>query len=218
MPVFRLSTRPKPSCASKVKVVICRYQPGIKQVSRVQPRRRPDQSLRAEPFRVGDGDEPPDRRPRDRRRRLEGARLRTRARPLSATNRHLRARLRRVRKPRASRAPPTASKSATRSASSPVIATRPSTSTMVTSRSAATASNNSGRSPREVMFIDASPLHQGEVRASLSAINRSNFAARVYDIQSSGAEAACTGAVDLCRQRSSTGSRANRPSKSVRPA
>jgi hypothetical protein len=33
----------------------------------------PDQSVRAEPFRVGDGDEPPDAGPRDRRCRPEGA-------------------------------------------------------------------------------------------------------------------------------------------------
>jgi hypothetical protein len=33
-----------------------------------RPRRRPDQVLRAEPLRLGDGDEPTGRRPRDRRR------------------------------------------------------------------------------------------------------------------------------------------------------
>jgi D-serine deaminase-like pyridoxal phosphate-dependent protein len=41
-----------------------------------RPRRRPDQSVRAEPLRLGDGDEPPDRGPRHRRRRPQGARLR----------------------------------------------------------------------------------------------------------------------------------------------
>ena len=51
-----------------------------------RPRRRPDQGVRAEPLRVGDGDEPPDRGPRDRRRRPQGARLRTRARLSSATS------------------------------------------------------------------------------------------------------------------------------------
>ncbi len=113
-----------------------------------RPRRRPDQGLRAEPLRVGDGDEPPDRGPRDRRRRPQGARLRLRARRSSATS-----------PPpptsapptstagSASRAPPTASASATRSASSPAIATRPSTSTTGMSASAATASSSSGRSP-----------------------------------------------------------------------
>ena len=39
----------------------------------------PDQSVRAEPFRVGDGDEPPDAGPRDRPCRPEGARLRFRS-------------------------------------------------------------------------------------------------------------------------------------------
>jgi len=43
----------------------------------------------------------------------------------------------------------------TRSASSPAIATRPSTSTTGTSRSAPTASSNSGRSPPVERFIDA---------------------------------------------------------------
>jgi hypothetical protein len=42
------------------------------------PRRRPDPGLRAEPIRLGDGDEPPDRGPRHRRRRPQGARLRLR--------------------------------------------------------------------------------------------------------------------------------------------
>ena len=66
-----------------------------------RPRRRPDQGVRAEPFRVGDGDEPPDRGPRDRRRRLEGARLQLGpAARLRRTRRHLRARLRRARPPR----------------------------------------------------------------------------------------------------------------------
>ena len=58
----------------------------------------PEQRLRAEPLRVGDGDEPPDRRPRHRRRRIEGAgfQLRPAAR-LRRARRHLRARLRRAR-------------------------------------------------------------------------------------------------------------------------
>ena len=39
-----------------------------------RPRRRADQGLRAEPLRLGDGDEPPGRGARDRRRRAQGAR------------------------------------------------------------------------------------------------------------------------------------------------
>ena len=75
-----------------------------------RPRRRPDQGLRAEPLRLGDGDEPPDRGPRDRRRRPEGARLRLGpAARLGRARRHLRARLRRARPPRHHRPPPTAS-------------------------------------------------------------------------------------------------------------
>ena len=46
----------------------------------------PTKRLRAEPLRLGDGDEPPDRGPRDRRRRPEGARLRLRARRPSGTS------------------------------------------------------------------------------------------------------------------------------------
>jgi hypothetical protein len=42
----------------------------------LDPDGAPDQGLRAEPLCLGDGDEPPDRRPRDRRRRPQGARLR----------------------------------------------------------------------------------------------------------------------------------------------
>ena len=53
------------------------------------------------------------------------------------------------------RAPPTGSRSETRSASSPAIATRPSTSTTGMSASAPTASNSSGRSPQGGRFIDA---------------------------------------------------------------
>jgi hypothetical protein len=99
-------------------------------------------------FRVGDGDEPPDRRPRHRRRRLEGARHRRGGAPRRRrARRDLRARLRRARPPRDLWAPPTASGSATRSASSSAIGTRPSTSTTGMSPSAATASSSSGPSP-----------------------------------------------------------------------
>ena len=113
-----------------------------------RPRRRPDQGLRAEPLRLGDGDEPPDRRARDRRCRPEGARLRFRPAAPSGTS-----------PPPPTSAPPTSTAaspspppptgcaSATRSASSPATATRPSTSTTGMSASAATASRRSGRSP-----------------------------------------------------------------------
>jgi 3-hydroxy-D-aspartate aldolase len=92
-----------------------------------RPRRRPDQGLRPEPLRLDDGDEPPDRGPRHRRRRPQGIGLRLRSAPrLRRARRHLRARLRRARPPRHLRRHQPA---ATRSASSPAIATRPSTST-----------------------------------------------------------------------------------------
>jgi hypothetical protein len=54
----------------------------------------------------------------------------------------------------ASQAPPIASGSATRSASCPAIATRPSTSTTGMSASATTVWSNSGRSPPAARFID----------------------------------------------------------------
>ena len=41
-----------------------------------RPRRRPDQGLRAEPLCLGDGNEPPGRGPRHRRRRPQGIGLR----------------------------------------------------------------------------------------------------------------------------------------------
>src|SRR5271167_1069020 len=75
-----------------------------------------------------------------------------------------------------SQAPPTACKSATRSASSPAIATRPSTSTTGTSPSAPTASNNSGRSPRGGRYIDqtaAIPLASDLVLRYSQTIHRS---------------------------------------------
>ncbi len=131
-----------------------------------RPRRRPDQGFRAEPLRVGDGDEPPNRRPRHRRCRLEGARLRLQARRSSATS-----------PPPPTSAPPTstaastspappiACKSATRSASSPATATRPSTSTTGMSPFARAASNSFGRSPPGARFIDARRLTQSRERA-----------------------------------------------------
>jgi hypothetical protein len=131
-----------------------RTSPPITAATSTATASRPRPSSRA--LRLGDGDEPPGRGPRDRRCRPQGARLRlgSPAR-LRRTRRHLRARLRRARKARRSRAPPTVSKSATRSASSPAIATRPSTSTTGMSASAATASSSSGRSPPAARFIDA---------------------------------------------------------------
>ena len=120
-----------PNCNAAPTFHGCRLRP------QPRPRRRTDEDLRAEPLCVGDGDESPDRGPRHRRRRLEGARFRLRpaATYERASDEHRRLGISGA----ANRLD-----FGTRSASSPATATRPSTSTTGASACVRAASSNSG--------------------------------------------------------------------------
>ena len=108
------SSRRRAGCTRAAMRLVHRH--GRRLRAQPRPRRRPLRDLRAEPLRVGDGDEPPDARLRDRRSRPQGAGLRFGpAHRLQGARRNLRARLTST-AGSAFQAPPAGSASATRSA------------------------------------------------------------------------------------------------------